>query len=142
MLFILRLTTGDCVVATAADEPGARETAANLIQGDAAEVASIRRLESFAVRFSPTEEGSLDVAQWEDATLDGILASEYPILNEAYRRANAMPFLQTANPQEPVFSQLKAAHERNTEIIRQGLQRERQRFGETESRSKAATGRK
>ncbi len=142
MLFILRLTNGDCIVATAADEPCARETAAKLNQDEAAAVASVRRLDTFAIRFSPTEEGSLDVAQWEDATLDSILASEYPLLNEAYRRANAMPFLQTANPQEPIFSQLKAAHERNTEIIRHGLQLERQRLLQREGRSKAATARK
>jgi hypothetical protein len=146
MMFILRLTNGDCVVTMAADERSARETARRLnrSEDDAAEVASVRRLDSFAVQFSPTEDGSLAVAHWYDATLDSILASEYPVLNEAYRRANAEPFLPTANPQEPALSQLKTAHNQNTEIIREGLRLERQRFSQAEvsTRSKTATGRR
>jgi len=43
------------------------------------------------------------VAHWDDATLDDILESEYPQLNEAYRRANAEPFLKASDPKEPVL---------------------------------------
>ncbi len=144
MLYILRLTSGDCVIALAPDERSARETATKLNPDEEAEVVSVRRLTSFAVQFSPTEEGSLAVAQWDDATLDGILAHEYPLLNEACRRANAEPFLPTPNPKEQALSQLKAAHERNTEIIRQGLRKERQRATQEDlaTKSKAATARR
>jgi hypothetical protein len=128
MLYILRLTNGDCVVAMAADERSARRIAMRITTRDEApEVATVRGLDTFGVRFSPTEEGSLEATHWDDATLDGILATEYPLLNEACQRANAEPFLPAANLSEPVLSQLKDAYERNTDIIRHGLQQELQR---------------
>ncbi len=128
MLYILRLTNGDCVAAMAADERSARETAMKLRLEESAEVATVRRLDRFAVQFSPTEDGSLEVAHWDDAVLDGILASEYPLLYEAYRRANAEPLFQASNPEEPILSDLEVAYERNTGIIRQGLRLEQRRF--------------
>ncbi|HUO24913.1 MAG TPA: hypothetical protein VMU61_04550 [Candidatus Aquilonibacter sp.] len=144
MLFILRLSNGDCVVALATDASSARETAANLDASGSFEVASVRPLSRFAVRLSPTEDASLEAAQWEDGTLDDILMSEYPLLNEAYRRANAEPFAASADRTEPALSHLKLSYERNKEIIRQGVELERQRFSqtgasaETSSRSKTA----
>jgi hypothetical protein len=128
MLYILRLTNGDCVVAMAADERSARETAKRLSQDATTDVATARRLDSFAVQFSPTEDGNLEVAHWDDATLDNILASEYPSLNEAYLRANAEPFLKASDFEEPILSHLRTEHERNTEIIRAGLRLELDRF--------------
>jgi hypothetical protein len=103
MLYILRLTNGDCVITLAADERSAHETAKELSQDEAADVATVRRLDGFGVQFSPTEDGSLEVAHWDDATLDDILESEYPQLNEAYRRANAEPFLKASDQKEPVL---------------------------------------
>jgi hypothetical protein len=134
MIYILRLTNGDCVVAMAADERGAHQVAMRITTLDEApEVATIRRLDTLGIRFSPTEDGSLQVAHWEDATLDNILANEYPLLNEACRRANAEPFLPAANLSEPVLPQLEDAYERNTNIIRDGLQQELQRCAPTKS---------
>ncbi len=140
MLYILRLTNGECIVVLADDEMSARAITARFTSNEGAAVASVRRLEGFAVQFSPTDEGSLAVSDWDDTTLDDILTCEYPLLNEAYRRANAEPFLQSPNRHEPIFSQLRAAHERNTEIIREGLRQERQRSGQGDvsTRSKAA----
>jgi hypothetical protein len=144
MLYILRLTNGDCVIAMAADERSAREAAAKLSLDEAAQVATVRRLDAFGVQLYPTEDGSLEVGHWDDATLDGILAHEYPLLNQAYRRAIAEPFVETPSPQEPVLSLLRAAIERNTDIIRQGLRQELQRSipAEVSTKSKAATARR
>lgn len=136
MLYILRLANGDCIVATAADERSAVETAKRLSQDAAAEVVAVRPLDGFAVQFSPTEDGSLEVAHWDDSTLDSILASEYPCLNEAYRRANAEPFLKPSDSEEAILSHLKSEHERNTEIIREGLRLELERFSRQQVSSK------
>jgi len=129
MLYILRLTNGDCVLALAADEPDARQTAIKLTQDEGSEVRTVRHLEHFAVQFSPTDEGTLEVARWEDATLDGILASDYPLLYEAYCRANAEPLLKASCQEEKTMAHLQDAYDRNAEIIREGLRGERQRFG-------------
>lgn len=126
MLYILRLASGNCAVIMAADKRSALEATKKLSQDEPAEVVTVRRLESFGVQFTPTEDGSLEVSHWDDATLDGILAREYPRLNEAYQRANAEPFLKASKG--PVLSQLKLAHDHNTEIIREGLRLEREKF--------------
>lgn len=127
MLFILRLTNGDCIVLLAPDEQTARSSASQLdiLQGE--DIVSVRRLDSFEVRLCPTEDGSLEVASWNDAALDSILANEYPILLGAYRRANAQPFARP-NDKQPLLQHLRAEFERNTEIIRQALAREMRRF--------------
>jgi len=130
MLYILRLANGDCIVTMAADERSAVETAKRLSHDAAAEVVAVRPLDGFAVQFSPTEDGSLEVAHWADATLDNILASEYPCLNEAYRRANADPFRKASDSEEAILSHLKSEHDRNTEIIRAGLRLELERFSQ------------
>ncbi|MGD1024586.1 MAG: hypothetical protein ABR880_17500 [Candidatus Sulfotelmatobacter sp.] len=130
MLYILRLANGDCIVTMAADERSAVETAKRLSHDAAAEVVAVRPLDGFAVQFSPTEDGSLEVAHWDDATLDNILASEYPCLNEAYRRANADPFRKASDSEEAILSHLKSEHDRNTEIIRAGLRLELERFSQ------------
>jgi hypothetical protein len=137
MLYILRLANGDSVVAMAADESAAREMAKRLSQEAAAEVVAMRPLDGFAVQFSPTEDGSLQVAHWDDATLDNILASEYPCLSEAYHRANAEPFQKASDSEEPILSHLKSEQERNTEIIRGGLRLELERFSQQPFSSKA-----
>ncbi|MGA7402583.1 MAG: hypothetical protein WCC99_14805 [Candidatus Sulfotelmatobacter sp.] len=140
MLYILRLSNGDCIVAMAADERSALETTKRLSQDASADVVAVRPLDGFAVQFSPTEDGSLEVAHWDDATLDNILASEYPCLNEAYRRANAEPFRKPSDPEEPILSHLKSEHERNIEIIRAGLRLELERFSRQQV-SKTDSGR-
>ena len=145
MIYILRLTNGDCVVAMAADECEARRVAMRITALEGApEVASIRRLDTFGVRFSPTEDGSLEVTHWDDATLDSILANEYQLLNEACQRANAEPFLPGANLSQPVLPQLEDAYERNTDIIREGLQQELQRYAQSGAavKTKAAATRR
>jgi hypothetical protein len=129
MFFILRLTNGDCVVTTALGQDQARKNAASVCADEATEVASVRLLPEFTLQFSPTDEGSLEVKRWHEATLDGILANEYPLLEEAYHRANAEPFTKLPDHEKPNLEHLKAANERNREIIRTGLELELQRFG-------------
>ena len=128
MLYVLRLSTGDCIVADAQNEDLARDLASayGLEQGES--VVSIRALSRFAARFSPTDCASLDVASWDDATLDDILAHEYPVLNEAFHKANSLPFLQTPIENADILTQFKGAHEQNVEVIRKGLRMELQRF--------------
>jgi hypothetical protein len=135
MLYILRFTNGDCVVAMAADETTARQAARDLLVDQSAEVVTARRLRKFAVRLTPTDDGSLELAQWEDATLDDILAAEYPQLEQAYRRANAQPLVKTSDSKGPGLSQLKAAYDRNREIIREGLELERNKFAREQKTS-------
>lgn len=140
MLFIVRLSNGDCVVAMAEDERSAGESALKLSLEHTAEIATIRRLESFAVQFTPTEDGSLEAVQWEDATLESILAHEYPLLHEACQRANAEPLMPTGQTiDKSSLSQLQAAYQRNLEKIREGLGRELKRpVEQMASKSKAA----
>jgi hypothetical protein len=128
MLYILRLTDGDCVVTLASDEQGAREAAQKLTYDEATTVASVRPLDNFSVRFCPTEDGSLQAEEWSGCALDGILAAEYPLLYGAYCKANAIPFTQRAESDEPILMHLEAEFERNTEMIRSSLVLERQRF--------------
>lgn len=130
MLFILRLTNGDSVVTTALNERDARENALKLGLENSTEIATVRPLAGFSMQLSPTDEGSLEVVHWEDCTLDDILASEYPLLEEAYRRANTEPFSKLADRDEPILAHLKAANERNKEIIREGLRLELERFSQ------------
>jgi hypothetical protein len=133
MLFVMRLTQGDCVIASACDERSARDIASHLAAQDEEIVVSIRELDRFGVRFSPNDQGSLEVHCWDDATLDNVLANEYPVLNEAFRRANAAPLVPANHAPadhaaKPLMTTLKEAYEKNTEVIRQGLRLERQRF--------------
>jgi hypothetical protein len=129
MLYVLRLSSGDCVVAAAEDESDPRSLAASFGLQEGEEIVSIRPLPGFAVRFSPTDSGSLEVNEWHDSTLDDILTHEYPILNEALQAANSVRFMPTPTADSPILEQLKQAHERNREIIRAGLERELQRLG-------------
>lgn len=139
MLYVLRLTNGDCVVTVSSDEFSARQAALKLGQDKSAQVASIRPLSGFAMRLSPTEDGSLEVECWDDDVLDDILTKEYPLLYEAYRRANAEPFMQASHTDEPILSHLKSAYEQNIRIIREGLQLERQRYSHEASAPRSKT---
>jgi hypothetical protein len=75
------------------------------------------------------------LVQWDDATLDDILTAEYPQLEQAYRRANAEPFVRTSDPKGPGLSQLKDAYDRNRAIIGEGLELERNKFKREEKTS-------
>ncbi len=127
MLYILRLTDGNCLVVLAANEHAARQIAGRMNGDSAADVVSARRLEDFAVLLSPNEDGSLDVSHWDDTTLDNILATEYPSLNDAYRAANSQRFEKPAGAASNLEA-LNRWHEKNVGIIRQGLELERKRF--------------
>jgi len=127
MLYVLRLTNGNCIVLLASDEPSARSRAQQMDFFEQAEVASVRQIENFAVQLSPTEDGSLEIVDWDEGALDSILVNEYPVLQEAYREANARPFAKAA-PDQPVIVRLNAEFERNTEAMRDALRIERQRF--------------
>jgi hypothetical protein len=129
MLYIMRLIHGDCIIASARDERSALDLADRLANEDGETVVSVRELPRFALRLSPNDEASMEVHSWEDSTLDDVLINEYPALNDAFRAANAVPFMPRAQVDEPLFAQLSEAHEQNTEIIRKGLRREQQRFG-------------
>jgi hypothetical protein len=128
MLYLLRLTSGDCIVTEAHSEIGARAFASTIGLQDGESIATLRALPRFGVRLSPTEEGSLQVESWDDATLDDVLEHEYPILNDAFRKANSVRFMPQSNPQKPLLNQLRNAHEQNAEIIRKGLREEQRRF--------------
>ena len=143
MLYIVRLTDGSCAVVIAADECGARQSATKLIRNAESEVATVRPLDHFALQCFPTEDGSLEVTNWDSTTLENILANEYPRLKEACQRANAEPLLPARDAAQPVLWQLQAEFERNSEIIRRGLQQELERSkpAEVPNKSKAAQGR-
>lgn len=127
MLYILRLRKGDCILAVARNEEGARHLASAL-GTPPAEVVSVRQLSRFAVRLSPTVAGALETHSWDDVTLDDILVHEYPVLNEAFHAANKARFMPPTDFNKPLLTQLRDAYESNTEIIRKGLRLERQRF--------------
>jgi hypothetical protein len=129
MLYVLRLSSGDSIVAAAEDESCARALAEKLGAMEENEtIASVRRLSTFTVRLSPTDRGTLAVNVWEDSTLDDILGHEYPVLNQALKKANAVPFLPSPDREKAILDQLKAADEKNAEIIRQGLRQEIERL--------------
>src|SRR5215472_10562311 len=67
MLYVLRLSTGDLIVAAAENESRARALASTLELEDGEEVVSIRALPKFAARLSPTDSGSLEVHSWDDS---------------------------------------------------------------------------
>jgi hypothetical protein len=142
MLYVLRLSTGDCVVAAAEDESSACSLATSFGLEDGEQIVSVRLLSRFAVRLSPTDSGSLEVKSWDDSTLDDMLAHEYPILNEAVRSANSVPFMPRSRSDKPVLDQLKQAYNQNTEIIREGLQRELARLGPAPLAEKRKAARK
>lgn len=141
MLYILRLASGNSMLVLAADKRRAREIAAKFNRGGPDEVTTVRCLDAFAVEFSPTEDGSLEVAQWDDETLDGILGSEYPHLYEAYLRANAASFQPASDPNLSAVAQLKDAYDRNIEVIRKALQLERKRLRHVEVSPKSSSAR-
>lgn len=131
MLYVLRLSSGDCILAAAEDEISARALASTLgLQADET-VATVRALPGFGVRLSPTDNGTLEVDSWDDATLDDFLVHEYPLLNEALHTANSVRFISNPDPTTPVLDQLREAHAQNVKIIREGLQRERARLNST-----------
>lgn len=127
MLFILRLTNGNCVILLAADEQNARQLLRKIDCGDG-EIVSVRALDRFGVHLSPTEDGSLEILSWEDSALDSILQNEYPFLQRAFHEANSRAFEQAATD-EPSILRLNAEFERNTEIIRRAVRVERERCG-------------
>ena len=131
MLYVLRLSSGDCIVAAAEDESSARGLAGVLgLQADET-IATVRTLSGFAVRLSPTDSGALEVDSWDDATLDDFLVHEYPLLKEALHTANSVRFMSAHDPTKPVLEQLREAHAENVKIIREGLHRERARLNST-----------
>jgi hypothetical protein len=125
MLYIVRLTKGNCVVLLAPDEPSARAAATQMNNDE--KVASVRPLENFQVQLCPTEDGTLEVLQWDDSVLDAILEHEYPLLHDAYREANALSFEKPADD-EPAILRLNTEFEHNTEVMRHALRQERKRF--------------
>jgi hypothetical protein len=124
MLYVLRFSSGDCIIAAARDEKGARELADKIGFEESETIVSIRPISRFGVRLSPNDGGSLEVNSWDDSTLDDILIHEYPILNQALQKANSVPFVPSPNGEKSVVDQLRNAHEQNSEIIREGLRQE------------------
>ena len=127
MLYILRLSSGGCVISLAPDEQSARCAALELDPVNGAEIVSVRPLDRFSFQVCPTDDGSFEVNRWDDAAAEDILAHEYPVLYEAYCRANAEPFAK-ARPEAQILMHLKAEFERNSEMLREGVRQERLRF--------------
>ncbi len=94
MLFILRLTNGNCVILLASDEQNARESVKQMDYDEGENIVSVRALDRFGVHLSPTEEGSLEILNWDDSALDSILENEYPFLQRAFQEANSRCFEQ------------------------------------------------
>ncbi len=130
MLYVLRLSGGDCIVITAENENQAQVLAAQLMQEQGESVVSVRTLAKFGLRLSPNDDGSLDVNLWDDSSIEDILVNEYPVLNEAFHTANSVRFMPDPEPTEALLDQLRDAHDKNTEIIRRGLEQEVERFAE------------
>jgi len=128
MLYVLRLSSGDCIVTSAADEPSARALNGTLKLEDGETIASVRPLSSFSIRLSPTDDASLEVKSWDDPSLDDILINEYPLLNEAFHLANSVRFMPPPNSKRPLVEQLREAHEQNSEILRKALRLELERL--------------
>jgi hypothetical protein len=139
MLYVLRLSSGDCIIVEAQDQSIARDLALACRLEEGESVVSIRPLPRFAARFSPNDDASLNVSSWDDATLDDILAHEYPLLNEAFRQANSAPLMEAATVNRDTLNQLKDAHEKNLEIIRNGLRLELQKFAPEHAEKQKAT---
>jgi hypothetical protein len=140
MLYILRLSTGDCIVVEAQDQSIARDMALAYGLEEGESVVSVRSLSRFAARFSPNDSASLDASSWEDATLDDILAHEYPALNEAFHHANSLPLMEAPSTNREIVTQLKEAYQQNLEIIRKGLRSELERFTPEPARKQQTTG--
>jgi|SRR5271166_163043 len=128
MLYVLRLSSGDCIVTSAADEVSARALNGTLKLEDGETIASARALSSFSVRFSPTDDASLEVNSWDDPGLNDILVNEYPLLNKAFHLANSVRFMPPPNSTKPLVEQLRDAHEQNSEILRKALRLELERL--------------
>jgi hypothetical protein len=141
MLYILRLTNGSCVVVMASDEESARQATLALNLDEKAEIATVRALNNFAIQVTPSEDGSLQVDHWDDATLDEVLPSEYPLLDQAIRRANAQPFVKPAGSNALSLGSLHAWHERNNEVVREAVRQERGRLARHDP-TEATTGSK
>ena len=86
-LFVLRLRDGNCVVVAAEDEAGARQRAKDLRTD--VEIATVRKLESFAAQFLLTDDGELKSILLDEQTLADLRIHEYPMLNSARNQSYA-----------------------------------------------------
>jgi hypothetical protein len=93
MVYVLRLSSGDSMIAAADDEQCACGLVGALKLQHREVIESVRPLPHFAVRLTPTDGGSLEVNGWDDVTIDDILAHEYPLLNDALHLANSLPLI-------------------------------------------------
>lgn len=75
-IFALRMRNGNCVVAAAENETGARERARDI--GRDIEIASVRELSSFVARFTLTDEGKLLSILLDWQTLSDLQATNIP----------------------------------------------------------------
>jgi len=80
-IFALRMRNGNCVVAAAENETGARERAKDI--GRDIEIASVRELSSFVAQFTLTDEGELVSILLDRQTLSDLHSHEYPMLYAA-----------------------------------------------------------
>ena len=86
-LFVLRLRDGNCVVVAAEDEAAARQRAKDL--GTDVDIATVRKLESFAAKFLLTDDGELKSILLDEQTLADLRVHEYPMLNSAHTQSYA-----------------------------------------------------
>ncbi len=131
MLYVLRLTSGSCIILSAVDEHSARCKATQVDESAGERIVSLRPLDDLELKLAPTEDGGLEIAAWNDSVLHSILGNEYPLLLEAYQRANAQPFLAW-KAGTAVMEHLRTEFERNTEIIREALALETTRLARHE----------
>ena len=86
-LFVVRLRDGNCVVVAAEDEAAARQRAKDLRMD--VEIATVRKLESFAAQFLLTDDGELKSILLDEQTLADLRVHEYPMLNSAHTQSYA-----------------------------------------------------
>lgn len=131
-LYVLRLRDGNCIVVDALNEEEARERAKPLA---ASEIATARKLESFAAQFALTDDGELAATLLEKRTIADLHQHEYPLLNAA----NAQSYMDfdasetDSKTNSVLFSAEARAHarewdKRDKELLRFAVEQERLRF--------------
>ena len=132
-LFVLRLRDGNCVVVAAEDEAGARQRAKDLRTD--VEIATVRKLESFAAQFLLTDDGELKSILLDEQTLADLRVHEYPMLNSARTQSYAdFNSSETDSKAEhvlydaPAQKHIAAWDDRDKRLVFYAVQQERDRL--------------
>jgi hypothetical protein len=131
-IYVLRLRDGNCIVVSADTEERARQGAKTLA-GD--EIVSARRMDSFAVQFTLTDEGDLQGLLLDKPTVSELYQHEYPMLGAA--RAQSYAEFGSSDTDdashEVLFDSTASRHSKawdrhDKEIVSFAVEQERMRF--------------